>query len=232
MSDALEKVIGIERLPLFPLPLVMLPNELLPLYIFEDRYQQMLKDVAHTGKMFGVMLFEGEESFVEKPEIGAVGCVAEIRESELLQDGRSSITTLGIVRYRLMDYIDSDDPYLVGEVAFFEDDFDDEGDAETIANEVFAIFQRIARAAFKMSGNRGSLPEISRGTPEQLSFLVTAAFNFENELKYELLEMTSTVERLSRLKDLLAKMVGQMEQSADIHHSSKTNGHSKKKLEI
>lgn len=232
MSDALDKVRGIEKLPLFPLSLVMLPNELLPLYIFEDRYQQMLKDVEHTGKMFGVMLFEGEESLVEKPEIGAVGCIAEIRESELLPDGRSSIVALGIVRYRLMDYIDSDDPYLVGDVAFFEDDIDDEEDAESTADEVFALFQRIASAAFKMSGNRGNLPEISRGTPEQLSFLVTAAFNFENELKYELLEMTSTVERLSRLKDLLAKMVGQMEESADIHQSSKTNGHSKKKLNI
>ena len=232
MSDVLEKVRGIEKIPLFPLPLVMLPNELLPLYIFEDRYQQMLKDVEHTGKMFGVMLFDGAESLIEKPEIGAVGCVAEIRDSELLPDGRSSITTLGIVRYRVMDYIDSDAPYLVGDVAFFEDDIEDEGDAEMAADEVFVLFQRIAGAAFKMSGNRGSLPEISRGTPEQLSFLVTAAFNFENELKYELLKMTSTVERLTRLKVLLAKMVGQMEESADIHHSSKTNGHSKKKLDI
>ena len=158
MSDVLEKMRGIDRLPLFPLPLVMLPNELLPLYIFEDRYQQMLKDVEYAGKMFGVMLFESEGSMIEKPEIGAVGCVAEIRDSELLSDGRSSITTLGVVRYRLLDYIDSDDPYLVGDVAFFEDDIDDEGDAEQTADEVFALFQRIASAAFKMSGNRGRLP--------------------------------------------------------------------------
>ncbi len=232
MSEALDKMSGIDRLPLFPLPLVMLPNEFLPLYIFEDRYQQMLRDVADTGKMFGVMLFEGGESLADRPEIGSIGCVAEIRESELLPDGRSSIVTLGIVRYRLMDYIENDDPYLVGDVAFFEDEIDDEADAELVADEVFALFQRIASAAFKMSGSRGRLPEITRGRPEQLSFLVTAAFNFENELKYELLEMTSTAERLTRLRDILSKMVDQMEESANIHAKSKTNGHSKKKLDI
>ena len=58
MSEALEKVLGIERLPLFPLPLVRLPNEILPLHIFEDRYQQMLSDVEAANKMFGVLLFE------------------------------------------------------------------------------------------------------------------------------------------------------------------------------
>lgn len=232
MSEALDKMRGIDRLPLFPLPLVMLPNELLPLYIFEDRYQQMLKDVAETGKMFGVMLYEGGESFTERPEIGSIGCVAEIRESELLPDGRSSIVTLGIVRYRLLDYIDSGDPYLVGDVAFFEDEIEGDSEAESVADEVFALFERIAKAAFKMSGSRGRLPEITRGRPEQLSFLVTAAFNFENELKYELLEMTSTTERLTRLRDLLSKMVDQMEESANIHIKSKTNGHSKKKLDI
>ena len=61
---------------------------------------------------------------------------------------------------------------------------------------------------------------------------MTAAFNFENELKYELLKMTSTAERLEKLRDILRKMVDQMEESADIHSSSRTNGHSKKKLDI
>ncbi len=50
MSEALEKVAGIKHLPLFPLPLVLLPNELLPLHIFEPRYRQMLKDVVFRAR--------------------------------------------------------------------------------------------------------------------------------------------------------------------------------------
>ncbi|MFZ1699908.1 MAG: LON peptidase substrate-binding domain-containing protein [Pyrinomonadaceae bacterium] len=232
MSDALEKVTGLTHLPIFPLPLVMLPNELLPLHIFEERYQQMLRDIEHQRNLFGITLFDPVESFIEKPAAGTVGCVAEIRESEILEDGRSNILTLGIVRYRLIDYIDVGDEYLVGNVEFFEDTDDDRGEVNSVADEVFALFERMAKAAFKMSGNRGSFPEIIRTGPEALSFLITAAFNFDNEKKYRLLEMTSTIDRLTELKTILLQTVGQIEESAQIQSVSRTNGHSKKKLDL
>ncbi|NJR43316.1 MAG: hypothetical protein HC767_12330 [Akkermansiaceae bacterium] len=58
----------------------------------------------------------------------------------------------------------------------------------------------MAKAAFKLSGNRGRFPEVPRAEPEQLSFLVAAAFNLENDVKSQFLELTSTSERLHRLK--------------------------------
>ena len=232
MSEALEKVTGIRHLPIFPLPLVMLPNELLPLHIFEDRYRQMLKDVEEEGNFFGVSLFEPQEAFEEKPAIGTVGCVAEIRESETLSDGRSNILTLGLIRFRLIDYVDASEPYLVGDIEFFEDEKEDAAVLSPLADDVFDLFERMAKAAFKMSGNRGRLPEIQLTNPEALSFLITAAFNFENEKKYHLLETTSTVERLRELKKVLDQAVGQIEESADIQAVSRTNGHSKKKIDL
>jgi len=232
MTEALDKVRGITRLPIFPLPLVMLPNELLPLHIFEDRYRQMLTDIEHEGKFFGVTLFEPQGAFIEKPNEGTVGCVAEIREAETLPDGRSNILTLGIIRFRLVEYIETSEPYLVAAVEFFEDEKENDAGLDSLANEVFELFERMAKAAFKMSGNRGELPEIQRTDPESLSFLITAAFNFENEKKYRLIEMTSTRERLEELKDVLDSAVGQMEESADIHAVSRTNGHSKKKIDL
>jgi Lon protease-like protein len=230
MSDTLEKVSGIRHLPIFPLPLVMLPNEMLPLHIFEDRYRQMLRDVEQDGNFFGVTLFEPQDSFIDRPAAGTVGCVAEIRESKSLPDGRSNILTLGLIRYRLVDYVDAGEPYLVGEIEFFEDEQEDPSILDPLADEVFGLFERMAKAAFKMSGNRGNLPEIQRAAPEPLSFLITAAFNFENDKKYSLLEMKSTIERLNELKKVLEKAVGQMEESADIQVVSRTNGHSKKKI--
>ena len=90
MSEATQKVKGVHHLPIFPLPLVMLPNELLPLHIFEDRYRRMLNDVVEDRDLFGITLFEPQEEFVEKPAIGSVGCVAEIRDSEMLEDRKST----------------------------------------------------------------------------------------------------------------------------------------------
>jgi Lon protease-like protein len=232
MSDALDKVSGISHLPIFPLPLVMLPNELLPLHIFEERYRQMLRDIEQQRNLFGVTLFEPQESFIEKPAVGSVGCVAEIRESEMLPDGRSNILTLGIVRYRSTDYLDTGEPYLIADVEFFEDDAEDPVKLDKLADDVFGLFQRMARAAFRLSGNRGSMPEIQRASPEALSFLITAAFNFENDKKYDLLEMTSTTARLTELKEILDKTVGQMEDSADVQSVARTNGHSKKKIDL
>lgn len=232
MSEALQKVAGLERLALFPLPLVALPNEFLPLHIFEDRYRQMLIDVEQKRNIFGISFFDPDTSYVDKPATGTVGCAVEIRQAETLPDGRSNILTLGLVRYRLLDYVDNDAPYLEGEVEFFEDAGEDKAVIEPLADEVFGLFERMAKAAFKMGGSRGKLPEIQRADPESLSFLITAAFNFDNEKKYSLLEITSTTRRLEQLKSVLDQTVMQMEESAVIQTISRSNGHSKKKLDL
>src|SRR5687767_8708330 len=162
MSDASEKVLGINQLPLFPLPLVLLPNEVLPLHIFEPRYQQMLTDIELRRNLFGITFFEPEDDLLEMPEVGTVGCVAEVRETTTLPDGRSNILASGVIRYRLVEYLDLGTPYLSGSVEFFEDEPEDEAVLEPLADEVFDLFERIAKAAFKLSGNRGTFPEIPK----------------------------------------------------------------------
>lgn len=232
MSELLDKISGIRHLPLFPLPLVLLPNELLPLHIFEPRYRQMLKDVQLEANIFGVLLFNPTEDFIERPAVGTIGCAAEVREAQTMPDGRSNILTVGAARFRLLDYVETSEPYLVGDIEFFEDEPADEADLTPLADEVFTLFGRVAKAAHKLSGERGTLPEVQPTDPETLSFLVTAAFNLEPDLKYKLLETRSTVERLERLKKILVQTVGKMEESAEIAKIAKTNGHGKKKIDI
>ncbi len=232
MSEASEKVAGIRHLPLFPLPLVLLPNELLPLHIFEPRYRQMLKDIGLEQNFFGVTYFNQEDTLADKPPVDTIGCVAEVREIQNLPDGRSNLLSIGVIRFRLLDYVETGDPYLVGDVEFFEDDPQDETVLNPLADEVFRLFKRIAKAAHKLSGERGRFPEIPQAEPQALSFLVTAAFNLEPEMKYKMVEMRSTVERLEKLREILKQAVGKMEESADIHKISQTNGHSKKKIDL
>jgi Lon protease-like protein len=232
MSEAFEKVFGVKHLPIFPLPLVLLPNELLPLHIFEDRYRKMLTDVEADRRLFGVTHFNPGEDFVERPKIGSIGCVAEVREAQTQKDGRSNILTIGLVRYRLNEYIEAGEPYLVGDVEFFEDEKEDGEILNPLADRVFGLFKRIARAAHKLSGERGEFPEIPQAEPEQLSFLVTAAFNLEPEMKYRMVETRSTIERLTLLDEILVQAVEKMEDNAEIQKIARTNGHSKKKIDI
>lgn len=232
MSEASEKVFGIDQLPLFPLPLVLLPNEVLPLHIFEPRYRQMLTDIELRRNLFGVTLFESEGSFPEGPEVGTIGCAAEVREADTLPDGRSNIITSGLIRYRLIEYVDAGTPYLSAAVEFFEDDDETGAEIDALADEVFDLFERIAKAAFKLSGNRGSFPEVPKTEPEQLSFLVTAAFNLDNDIKYKMIEMTSTTERLEKLRSILLQAVDKMEDNAETVKAAQANGHSKKKIDL
>jgi Lon protease-like protein len=232
MSEAMEKVLGIEQLPLFPLPLILLPNEVVPLHIFEPRYRQMLTDIELRRNIFGVNLFEHDSIPDSKPAIGSVGCAAEIREKNMLPDGRANILASGVIRYRLLNYVDSGTPYLTGEVEFFEDEEEDAEVVQPVADEVFDLFERIARAAFNISGNRGSFPEIPKALPEQLSFLVTTAFSLDNDIKYELMELTSTSRRLTKLREILLQAVDKMESNAETVKAARTNGHADKKIDL
>lgn len=232
MSENIEKVLGVKFLPIFPLPVVLLPNEILPLHIFEPRYRKMLEDIKLEKNLFGISFFDAQSSEQSKPEAGSYGCVAEVRETQTLEDGRSNIVTIGVIRYRLESYIESDEPYAVAEISFFEDDKEDENVIKPLADEVFGLFMRIANAAHEMSGDRGKFPDLPQAEPQQLSFLVAAAFSLDPKLKYELLETRSTGERLKRMREILLKAVEKLEESAEVSKIAKTNGHSKKKVNL
>lgn len=232
MSDAAHKVESLKHIPVFPLPLVLLPGELLPLHIFEPRYKQMLADIEQEHKMFGISLLETDTAGLDRPEIGSIGCIAEVHEVQPLPDGRSNIKTLGVIRYRILEFVDLGKPYLTAAVEFFEDAKEDETALATAAEEIFGLFERVARAAFDLSGSRGQFPELQRSDPERLSFAVSAAFSFDNEVKYGLLKLESTLDRFDRLRDILRSAVGRMEESAAIHKVAQHNGHSKSKIDL
>ena len=95
MADASEEFTYEDRsqlpdiLPIFPLPNVVLtPNASLPLFIFEDRYKQMLKDVLEEQKLFGLTFFEPQDDVSTRPPVGTIGCVAEVREDQMLPQTR------------------------------------------------------------------------------------------------------------------------------------------------
>jgi ATP-dependent Lon protease len=225
MTDSFERVRGVSELPLFPLPLVLFPGVPLPLHIFEERYQQMLADVRVSNNLFGLSYFDINTATNTRPPIGHVGCAAEVVEAQLLPDGRSNILTVGLIRYRLVEYVEAGEPYLVGRVEFFEDEQEDEALLLERARRVAELFTRIARAVRNMNDDRAGLPELPDAEPERLSFLVAAAMELDPEAKQGLLEMRSGAERLERISNLLSQVVGSYEERARKHKLAKGNGH-------
>jgi len=232
MSEALDKVRGVRELPLFPLPIVLFPGMPMPLHIFEPRYRKMLTDIRASDNLFGLSYFDKDSSGKDIPLAGHIGCVAEVTETQALPDGRSNVLAVGVIRYQVEAYVERGDPYLVVRVSFFEDDDQDDKTLAANAREVAAMFMRVANSIRIINDERGSLPDISDTEPQKLSFLVAAALEIEVETKQELLELRSTSERLSRLRDLLARVVKGYEERARLHGIAKGNGHGGKKIEV
>jgi Lon protease-like protein len=232
MTEAMDRVRGVRELPLFPLPVVLFPGVPLPLHIFEPRYREMLSDIRIGNNFFGLSYFDPSASDKEIPPPGHVGCVAEVTEEQALPDGRSNVLTIGLIRYRVEEYVESDGPYLVARISFFEDQEEEDDALEDRAREVAETFTRIARAVRTLNDERASLPDISDTEPQRLSFLVAAAMEIDAEVKQELLELRSTGERLRRLRDMLIRAVTSYEERARVHELAKGNGHSGRKIDL
>jgi ATP-dependent Lon protease len=229
----MDRVRGVRELPLFPLPVVLFPGVPLPLHIFEPRYRQMLDDIRLRDSLFGLSYFDASASAErDLPPTGHIGCAAEVTEVEPMADGRSNIMTIGLIRYRVEAYVEQGDPYLLGQVSFFEDEPEDKALLDARAREVTDTFLRIARAVRILNDERAALPELPETEPERLSFLVAAAVELDIEVKQELLELRSSAERLKRLRDLLGRVVSGYEERARVHAIAKGNGHSGKKIDL
>lgn len=232
MSEAMDRVRGVRELPVFPLPVVLFPGVPLPLHIFEPRYREMISDIRVSNNFFGLSYFDPSTSDKEIPPPGHVGCVAEVTEVQPLPDGRSNVLTIGLIRYRLEEYVETAGLYLVARVSFFEDDEEDDESLSDRSREVAETFTRIARAVRILNDERATLPDISDTEPQRLSFLVAAAMEIDADLKQELLELRSTGQRLRRLRDMLVRAVTNYEERARVHELAKGNGHSGRKVEM
>lgn len=232
MSELLEKFSRIRQLPLFPLPLVLLPNEPLPLHIFEPRYRKMLKDAQIGDNIFGLSYFNPENSIESRPEVGSIGCIAEIKQTQTLEDGRSNILTVGVIRYRIEGYVPTNEPYLTAEISVFEDYESDPEIVQPLAEEVYAMTEKVISGGQKLIESTLPSPKIATAEPQALSFLVASAVSLSNEDKYEMLVTRSTIERLETMREILKQAIARIEESLNFRAIIKTNGHSKKKIDL
>lgn len=232
MSEASDMLSGVSELPLFPLSIVLFPGVPLPLHIFEPRYRQMLEDIQAGDSLFGLSYFDPSSSSREMPQVGSIGCVARVTDSQAFPDGRSNILTVGLIRYRIEEYVERGNPYLVARISYFEDEEENSEALHESSREVAETFTRIARAVRIINDERANLPDIVDTEPERLSFLVAAAMEVEADVKQEMLELRSTSERLRRLRDILARAVSGYEERARVHELAKRNGHSGRKIEL
>jgi len=191
-------VIESTELGLFPLSVVLLPGEVAPLHIFEERYKLLFNELMDGGE-FGTILVE-EEGLRER------GCSARLAQLiERLDDGRLNVLVQGARRFRLLEIREPEDlgtTYLTGVVEFFDDD-----EPEAPQELVTKTLQAFRRMLLLM--DVPSPREPAGDGP--LSFRLAAAVDFGAPLKQELLEAVSEQQRLETLLAIMETLLPRLE---------------------
>ncbi len=202
----------LEGLPLFPLGLVLYPEEELPLHIFEPRYQEMVVDCLQNDAAFGVVLYNGGE-------MSEVGCIARIkRVVHAHEDGRKDILVTGVERMRVQK-ITQGKSYHTADVETFSD-----------AEQHIAglLTERVIAQHIKLLELAGRMPSPNTYQDREfLSFFIAHNAGLTVEQKQEVLEMMGEEARLAYLANHLEKFIPMVEEVETIRVKVQSNGHFK-----
>lgn len=205
--------------PVFPLNVVLLPGETLPLHIFEERYKQMINECLEAKisrpeeQEFGVVLVDGEKLL-------PVGCSAHIVEvTQKYPDGRMDILTEGRRRFEIL-YTNEEKPYLRCGVDFFGDDGGTDTPGEPEALRALDLFRQALQRLRKSSE-----PAIPAAPPyRHLSFRIASSLPADVKLKQELLSMRQETQRLEKVVNWLKQLIEQVELSEKQVTKARGNG--------
>jgi Lon protease-like protein len=199
------------ELPLFELPVVLLPGELMPLHIFEERYKRMIGHCLETEEPFGIVLRDDDGS------ARRIGCTARVTEVlERFEDGRMDIIVTGEEPFRVLERFDGDD-YPAGEVEAVPQTETEEPDDSEAANDARETFADLVR---RVSGTE---PEIE-GLEESDAYTIAGRVELPVLTKQRLLELRSEAERMKLLGQALHDLVGLLKRSREIAEAAKLNG--------
>ena len=190
----------VRELPLFPLPeVVLFPQEVLPLHIFESRYRIMLQSVLETDSMFGVIKWDPNTK-----SMANVGCCAQVIKHQTADDGRSNIITLGQQRFQVLEVIRSA-PYYSAMVSWISDDnIDNLEKLDSLKDSVTEALRDVISLTSKLTNTKKNLPEKLPNNPLDLSFWIGSHLGGNvAEEQQRLLEERNTYTRLNREYEML-----------------------------
>jgi Lon protease-like protein len=201
----------VERFPLFPLGIVLLPSEVVPLHIFEERYKLMIRECLDEDGEFGIVWL-GDDG------LRSVGCTARV--SEVLEehdDGRMNILVAGERPFRLLRRID-DMPYPAGDVELLDD----------LADDGYDVLAEVSAQAHERYADLVEQVTDQRPSPDDLDALdaygMAATVEFDAAPKQELLELRSERERLAQVRDLFVTAMRRIAEAEEAGELARSNG--------
>jgi Lon protease-like protein len=207
-------MIGNELLPIFPLGIVMLPEQLIPLHIFEERYKLMIGECLADDKVFGIVYFDGQK-------MCSAGCSARVQEVlKKYPNGRLDIVTRGERRF-IVGQLDESKSYLQATVDYFDDDPEEpDADMQRDARRGIMLLNQVVG----LEPHKGSLDLTDGPDFKGISFLVAGGAGFNAPEKQKFLEMTSTRKRLQKSVAALSRIIDRIRLTEEIQSLIGGNG--------
>jgi Lon protease-like protein len=197
-------------LPLFPLDLVLLPGNPLPLHIFEPRYKELIGECLDGNKTFGIVRTKEEG-------IADIGCTAEIVEvTKKYPDGRLDILTAGRRRFEVLA-VDQERSFLRAEVMYLEDE--PRSPSVDQADRALQLRSEIMQLAGMDEDSRPDEPSA------QLSFHIAGPLPLDPDFKQSLLVMRSEADRMESLVTYLEAIVPRLRKVVQARTKAGGNGH-------
>ena len=168
------------NLPLFPLDIVVVPKERIPLHIFEPRYKRMIKDRIKTGAPFGIVLRD-------EKGVKSIGCsVKIIRVLKEHPTGEYDIIVQGQRCFRIKDKVQENDKLWIGNVSYLEDQESATTDLlEKTRDQYLHILLKL-----------GLNEDMERHMAKNQSFDFVELINLPNKIKQKLIETNDENQRL------------------------------------
>ncbi len=194
--------------PLFPLQIVALPSELVPLHIFEERYKDMFARCLEMEEEFGIV-------WISDDGLRPVGCACEIVEVlEHFDDGRLNLVARGTRPFRIEERQESFS-YPAGTVSFLVDR-EEPVDEEVVADAHAAYAELVERATER----EPELDEIAGMSAYQMA----ATVEFGLDAKQGLLDLRSETSRLKLLTRLFRAALKRLEFAERAQERAQSNG--------
>jgi len=200
-----------DRIPLFPLNVVLLPGAALPLHIFEPRYLEMVSRCIKEKSEFGVLL-------ALPKGVVRVGCSAEIIEVvNRNPDDTMDILTVGREPFRVIEFFD-ENPLAEGQVDYLED-------CDSLANpgllqELVELYETCYTLLFE------DYPKNTESAQSaKFSFLVAGYLPMDLLWKQQILELRSESDRQERLVGYLRAWAPHLQKTVAMRQNAGGNGH-------
>jgi Lon protease-like protein len=212
---------ALRRLPMFPLPnVVLFPHALLPLHIFEERYQALARDVLAGHHYLAISLLtspEDADAREGRPPVQRIAGVGEVVMAHELPDGRFNLVVRGRARVRIDEELDSGSPYRIISATELPDlpgaDPEELRDAD---QSLRALVGHLADA-IPEGGELLRQVVVSQETPSELVDVLAAALVVDPTLRQRLLETRDVLKRIERVSGEVVAMTSRIGAATQIN---------------